>query len=319
MAQEPRRELPRERREAELVALVVEGVALAAEERELEVHARAVVLGEGLRHEGRVDPVPQRHLLHDDAVGHDRVGHRERVGVAQIHLVLARRHLVVGEGDPDPELLEHQHRLAPEIGGLIERGQVEVAPLVERLGAAGILEVEELDLRGDVEGEAHAGRPRERALEHRPRVSREGLAPDPVDVAKHTCDCLLPRAPRQKLEGRLIGDGQHVRLARAREAADRGSVEGDAVRERVLELLHRDGHRLEHPQDVGEPEADELHIVIAARLQDVLARARLIHRTAPAERRPEPPSPGYTWKYISYSYGVGRCPCSEISSRFQSR
>ena len=44
--------------------------------------------------------------------------------------------LVVGVLDVDAELLEREHRLAADVGAGVERRQVEVAALVERLGAA---------------------------------------------------------------------------------------------------------------------------------------------------------------------------------------
>ena len=79
----------RDRREVVLVGLVEEGVAVALEQRLVRVHAAAVLVGERLRHEGGVDVVRERDLLHDEAVRHRAVGHRQRVGVAQVDLVLA--------------------------------------------------------------------------------------------------------------------------------------------------------------------------------------------------------------------------------------
>ena len=51
-------------------------------------------------------------LFHDEADGHDRVGHREGVGVAQVDLVLARGVLVLGVLDGDAHLLEGEHGLS---------------------------------------------------------------------------------------------------------------------------------------------------------------------------------------------------------------
>ena len=51
--------------------------------------------------------------------------------------MLARPDLVVGVLDIDAELLERQDGLAPHVGAGVERRQVEVAALVEGLGASG--------------------------------------------------------------------------------------------------------------------------------------------------------------------------------------
>ena len=60
--------------EVVLGAGVVEGVVVALEERHVGVHPRAGVLGERLGHEGGVDALGERDLLHDDLEGHQVVG-----------------------------------------------------------------------------------------------------------------------------------------------------------------------------------------------------------------------------------------------------
>ena len=102
-------------------------------------------------------------------------------GVAHVDLVLRGPDLVVGVLHVDAELLEREHRLAAHVGAGVERGQVEVAALVEDLGLAGlgarVAEVEELELGADVEGvEAHRLRALERAAQHVARVALVGLA-----------------------------------------------------------------------------------------------------------------------------------------------
>ena len=55
-------------------------------------------------------------LLDDEADRHDRVGHRQRVGVAQVDLVLARRVLVLRVLDGDAHVLEGEHRPLAQVG-----------------------------------------------------------------------------------------------------------------------------------------------------------------------------------------------------------
>ena len=66
--------------------------------------------------------------------------------VAHVDLVLGRADLVVGVLDVDAELLERQHRLAAHVGAGVERREVEVAALVEHLGAVVVAEEEVLEL-----------------------------------------------------------------------------------------------------------------------------------------------------------------------------
>ena len=104
------------------------------------------------------------------------VGHRQRVGVAQVDLVLARAVLVERVLDRDAHRLEPQHRLLAELGAEVVRGEVEVAGGVERLGARRRPGVEELHLRADEEREALLPCPFEVALQHVARVAVERLA-----------------------------------------------------------------------------------------------------------------------------------------------
>ena len=59
---------------------------------------------------------------------------RERVGVAQVDLVLAGRALVVAELHRDAHRLEHRDRGPAEVVAVAVRHVVEVAGLVDRLG-----------------------------------------------------------------------------------------------------------------------------------------------------------------------------------------
>ena len=117
-----------------LVVGVVERVAAVLEQRLVRVHAGAVLAEQRLGHERRVPAVLHRVLLDRDAVRHAVVGHLQRVGVAHVDLVLRRADLVVGVLDVDAQLLEREHGLAAHVRAGVERGQVEVAALVEDLG-----------------------------------------------------------------------------------------------------------------------------------------------------------------------------------------
>ena len=126
-----------------------------------------------LRHERRVDAELVRDLLHRQAVGHHVVGHRQRVGVAQVDLVLARRDLVVHVLDRDAHRLEVLHRALAVVGRDVERRLVEVAALIEERRVVDRLEVEVLELRADVERVAEVGGALELPLQHAARVAVE--------------------------------------------------------------------------------------------------------------------------------------------------
>jgi len=94
------------------IARIVEGVAVALEQRQVRVHAAARLPPERLRHERRVHAVRDRDLLDHVPERHDVVGHRQRVGVTQVDLLLARGDLVVTELDRDAQAFQGADRVA---------------------------------------------------------------------------------------------------------------------------------------------------------------------------------------------------------------
>ena len=137
----------------------------------MDVHAGALHALERLGHERGVHALAGGDLLHHEPERHHAVGHRQRVGVAQVDLLLARGVLVEAVLDRDAELLELADRLLAQVAGGVVGGQVEEAAVVERarrLAGLGLLEVEELDVGGDVE--------REPALVGGPHVAPQHLA-----------------------------------------------------------------------------------------------------------------------------------------------
>ena len=261
-------------REVVRVLRVEELVAAALEQRHVGVHARAVLAEERLRHEGRVVAVPGGDLLDDEPVRHRLVGHRERVVVAHVDLVLRRRHLVVVVLDLDPDRLERLDRVVAHLGRRVLRGHREVAALVERLvplssskrkysSSGPTLNVSKPEL-------PHA---LERAREDVARVALVGRAVRLDDVADHAADlgaelvAVLVDGPRHHLERRRVGDRDHVRLLDPVEAGDRRAVEAHAVVERALHLGGRDREGLEMTLEVGEPEEDVLDALVLDPLQ----------------------------------------------------
>ena len=84
---------------------------------------------------------------------------RSTVVVAEVDLVLSRRHLVVRRLDLEPHVLESEDDLPPDLLALIDRCEIEVAAGIvrsgQRLTVSG-LEEEELRLGSGHHLEAHA-------------------------------------------------------------------------------------------------------------------------------------------------------------------
>ena len=179
--------------------------------------------------------------------------------------------LVVAELHRDAHRLEHRDRLAAEVRALGLGGVVEEAAAVDRhrLDAVDrhVLEQVELDLGVGVEGEPLVGGRRQDALEDEARVGVRRGAVGHHDVAEHPRRGRPLAAPRQDLERRRVGLGEHVGLVDPREPLDRGAVEPDPLRERALELGRRHRHGLQEPEHVGEPQPHEPDVTLLERAQ----------------------------------------------------
>ena len=261
------------------------------EEALVGVHPRAVDPEDRLGHERRVEAVELGDRLEGELEGERVVGGLEGVRVLEVDLVLARRDLVVRRLDRDPEGLERVHHVLAdflrEVGG-----EVEVAGEVvrERGDLPGLVaaEEEELQLGAHVHDVAELPGALHLAAEDVAGVAGEGLAARREDVADDAGGAARAVAG---LPGDL-GEGRHVRhevlvgLGDPGEALDRRPVEPGPVPDRVLHPVDRDRHGLDDPQDVGELQLDEADAV-RLRLLDLLHRAGLGHVAPPrVERRP---------------------------------
>ena len=162
VAQQAGHELLGERRQVVAVVGREERVLVAVEQRQVHVHAAALHALERLGHERGVHALAGGDLLDDQPERHDAVGHRQRVGVPQVDLVLARGVLVEAVLDRDAHRLERADGLLAQRAGDVGRGQVEEAALVERHRRLALLrrrEVEELDVGSDEERVARARAP----------------------------------------------------------------------------------------------------------------------------------------------------------------
>ena len=203
------------------------------------------------------------------------VGRGQRVGVAEVDLVLADRDLVVRRLQVEAHLLQRQLDVAAAVLAAVDRGHVEVGRGVVRVDgrvAVGVQpEQEELGLRADLHRVAEVGGLRQHALQVRARVAGERLAVGVGDVADQARGAgVLGAPPRQHGVRRRIRQEVHVRLLDPLEAADRRAVEHQLVVERLLQLLDRDRDVLDLAVRLGELQPYEGDVVPPAALEHFL-------------------------------------------------
>ena len=174
--------------------------------------------------------------------------------------------------DGDAHFLEGEDGLAAQVNGLVVRDEVEIAAVIQHFRLAlAALEVEVLQLGADIEGVTKLRSLRELALEDIARIGGAGLALGGDDVAEHPRDrTALLRPPRQQRERARIRHGDHVALVNPGEALDGRSVKTHALFQSLLQLADGDGEALQVPEDIGEPQADELDVVGLGLFENVL-------------------------------------------------
>jgi hypothetical protein len=273
-------------------------------QRDVGVHAGAVVAVERLGHEGDGLVVLLGDVLDDVLVDQELVGHPHEVGEPHVDLALpARGHLVVLGLDVDAAVDHRLHHLVADVHELVRGGHREVALLVPQLvaqvrplvaatvplplatvdvveAAVGVLVVphvvehEELGLRPHVAGVGNA-----RALQvvhglagHVPGIAAVVLAGDGVlDVADHHQGGERGEGID---EGRLrLRHHEHVALVDGLPAADARAVEAQAVLEHVfVELADRNREMLPQARKIHEPQVHGFHVALPAQGQYFVRR-----------------------------------------------
>src|SRR5680860_367217 len=182
-------------RQVILIRAIKEGVSFTLEQRLVSMHAGPVLTEDGFGHESGVEPTRLSHLFDRQPIGHDVIRHGEGVRVAKIYLVLRGGDFMVGIFHLQPQFLKSDDGIPTQIRRHIQRSQIEIPPMVEYLGAFTVLEVEVLQLRPQVHGEAHAPRLVQQALEHITLVAREGGTVRRLDVTEHARSPTRGRPP----------------------------------------------------------------------------------------------------------------------------
>ena len=181
--------------------------------------------------------------------------------------MLRAGHLVVGLLHRDADRFQVRDDAPPELAAAVERRQVEIGAGVEWFGALRRGEEEELDLGAGVERVAELAGSAELALQYLPGIAGEGRALRRQDVAEDPGLERL-RPPWQDLECLGIGLEQHVGFLHSGEAVDGGPVEPHPFQEGLGQFGRRKGQRLEHAQDIDEPQADEMDAPLFDGAQD---------------------------------------------------
>ncbi len=181
---------------------------------EVDVHAVARLIRQGLGGEIRSQAVSRHDGLHHRAEGQGVVGGGERFGVAEVDLVLARALLVVGALGLHAHLLERDADLPADVLALVHGGDVHVAGAVvgDRGGLALLIGLEEIKLHLRAERKAYA---QGCGALHRLFQQRAGVCFQrrPVGVgnaAEHAHDLPVFPAPGERGERSGIGAKKEV-------------------------------------------------------------------------------------------------------------
>ena len=206
-----------------------------------------------LRHEGDGHSLLGGDLLGSVLVDHVLVGGSQRVGIAEVDLVLAEVALALGVldhqtgaghavADPADQRL-HPGRPEYRVIDVVEVRGLEVSKaLVPRLLVA-VTEKDELELGGRVRRPAPLGQPRELPAQDLPRRGDHVRSVGPGDVREAQRGPLVPRDPAQRVQVRAHLEVAVAPLPRRHRVAVDG-VHLDVHREQVVAPLGAVGEHL---------------------------------------------------------------------------
>ena len=103
-----------------------------------------------------------------------------------------------------------------------------------------------------------------------PAISFERLPVGICDEAVESGNAPVRWSPGKDRECIEVREEQQIGFAYIQESLYRGSIEGDAVRYRMLKLICHDGYVLLPPGDIAEGKADELYLVLRKQFPDIL-------------------------------------------------
>ena len=102
------------------------------------------------------------------------------------------------------------------------------------------------------------------------RVAGKRLAIGSAHVAEHAGYAVVARAPRQDLEGRCIGERQHVGFLGRGKALDGGAVKANTLLKSDLEVLGANGKVLEAAENVDKPQTHKADVTLLYRAEYVI-------------------------------------------------
>ncbi len=245
---------------------VIEGIAAILEKGQIYVHAGAADAVKGLGHKGGVEIVLGGYGFDHEAKGDHIVGGAEGIGIAEVYLVLARGHLMVGRLHLKAHLLQGQDHVPPGIFPHVHGDQVEVAGPVagDGGGLAPVIPAKEkeLRLRAGVQGIPPGGRFGHGPFQGAPGAAGKGLAIVGVDIADNPGGGgAVADGPGQDGKGGKVGAQCHVRFLDAGKALDGGAVKHNPAVQGRFQLIAGNGDIFGNPLDIGKLQHDKADLI----------------------------------------------------------
>ena len=211
-------------------------------------------------------------FLNDKARGYHGIGGGKRVAEAQVDFLLRRSRFMMRVLNGNAHLLEREHRFAAKVGRVVERRQIEIAALVDRLRRGIALEAEILDRRADIDRIAHRACTLQHIHEHMARVAGSRRPVGRAQIAEHARHAIVARAPWQHLESRRIRVHEHIGILQTRKPVDRRAVKADAFFKRDFDIGRRNGDIFQIAENIGEPQSQKANVALFDLLDDILLR-----------------------------------------------
>ena len=245
---------------------IAEEVFTLPEEGHIDVHARAALAGDGLRHKGGVEAVALGDGLDCQLEGHHIVRRPEGLLIAEINLVLAGGHLMMAGLHGEAHLLQAQADLPAGGLALIQGAQIKIARPVTGLGGGHPtvvrLEEEELALGADIQSIAQVRRLALHPAQHLTGVAHKGGAVSVVHITQEPTHLASGGTPGVDGKAVQIRVQVLVGLIDMDKALNGGSVDHHPAVHGLLQLRDGDRHIFQFAEYIHKLHPDEFHILL---------------------------------------------------------
>ena len=244
----------------------------------IDMHAVPCFSRHGLWGKIGVQTVAQGNGLHNGTEVHGIVRRSQRIGVAEVDLVLPRPLLVVGAFRQNSHAFQRQADFPPYIFTPVLRCNVQITCPVKGLCGRravfiGFKQVK-FKFRPEEDCQTLCGRRSDGLFQNPPAVQRKRRAVRAENPAEHPDNLPCGRTPGERGQGGRDRNEKQIGIFRTAKPGNGGGVKADALGKGPGKLLRHDGYVFLLSGKITEGQPDKLYVLLLNIVKDILFRVQ---------------------------------------------